>query len=54
MTLSSQTDLQLLFETHISVLYVRLLLLNEPLDDTLPERIVDLVLSGVDSSKSKK
>jgi AcrR family transcriptional regulator len=45
--LSPQTDIPLLFETLIGVLYVRLFVLGESLDETLPERIVDLVLSGV-------
>lgn len=45
--LSAQTDIPLLFEMLIGVLYVRLFLLREPLDETLPERIVDLALSGV-------
>ncbi len=45
--LSPQTDLSLLFETLVGVFYVRLSLLREQLDETLPERIVDLVLSGV-------
>jgi AcrR family transcriptional regulator len=45
--LPPQTDLQLLFETLIGVFYVRVFGLREPLDETLPERVVDLVLSGV-------
>ena len=44
--LSPQTDFQLLLETLISVFYIRPFVFNEPLDETLPERIVDLVLSG--------
>jgi AcrR family transcriptional regulator len=48
--LSAQTDIPLLFEMLIGVLYVRLFLLGESLDETLPERIVDLVLSGVGTS----
>jgi AcrR family transcriptional regulator len=44
--LSAQTDVPLLFEMLIGVLYVRLFLLGESLDETLPERIVDLLLSG--------
>lgn len=43
---SPQADLQLLLETLIGVFYVRAFVLREPLDETLPERIVDLVLSG--------
>jgi AcrR family transcriptional regulator len=52
--LSAQTDIPLLFETLIGALYVRLFLLREPLDETLPERIVDLVLSGVYIDKSTR
>lgn len=52
--LSAQTDIPLLFEMLIGVLYVRLFLLGESLDETLPERIVDLVLSGVGTSSSAK
>jgi AcrR family transcriptional regulator len=46
--LSPQTDFQLLLETLIGVLYVRIFVVNEPVDEMLPERIVNLVLSGVD------
>lgn len=45
--LSPQTDIQLLFEMLIGAFYVRAFGLREPLDETLPERIVDLMLSGV-------
>lgn len=45
--LSPQTDLSLLFEMLVGVFYVHLSLLQEPVDETFPERIVDLVLSGV-------
>jgi AcrR family transcriptional regulator len=41
---SPQADLQLLLETLIGVFYVRAFVLGEPLDETLPERVVDLVL----------
>jgi len=41
-------DPQLLTETVIGPLYVRLLLTNEPLHRDLPEQIVDLVLHGVE------
>ena len=41
-------DPQLLTETVIGPLYVRLLLTNEPLHGDLPEQIVDLVLHGVE------
>ncbi|WP_165423882.1 TetR/AcrR family transcriptional regulator [Ktedonosporobacter rubrisoli] len=43
--LAAQTDLQLLFEMLLGVLYVRAFVLGESLDETLPERIVDLVLA---------
>ncbi len=52
--LSPQTDIPLLFETLIGVFYVRLFLLGESLDETLPERMVDLVLSGVSISRSTR
>jgi AcrR family transcriptional regulator len=45
--LSPQADLQLLFETLLGILYVRTYVLRESLDETLLERIVDLVLPGV-------
>ncbi len=44
--ISPQADLQLLLETLIGVFYIRAFVLREPLDETLPERVVDLVLSG--------
>jgi AcrR family transcriptional regulator len=49
--LSPQTDFQLLLETLIGVFYLRPFIFNEPLDETLPERIVDLVLLAVYTSK---
>lgn len=45
--ISPQTDIPLLFEALTGVFYVRHFLLAEPLDEMLPEPIVDLVLSGV-------
>jgi AcrR family transcriptional regulator len=45
--ISPPVDCQLIFETLLGVLYVHVFLLKELLDETLPERIVDLVLSGV-------
>lgn len=50
--LSPQTDFQLLLETLIGVLYVRIFVVNEPVDETLPERIVNLVLAGVSPTLS--
>lgn len=52
--LSPQVDCQLVFETLLGVLYVRAFLLREALDETLPERVVDLVLSGVSLSREKQ
>jgi AcrR family transcriptional regulator len=52
--LSPQADLQLLFETLLGILYVRAFLLREPLDEPLPEGIVDLVLHGVCVSLPKR
>ncbi|MBO0791966.1 MAG: TetR/AcrR family transcriptional regulator [Ktedonobacteraceae bacterium] len=45
--LPPQADCQLIFEMLLGVLCVRDFVLEEPLDETLPERIVDLVLTGV-------
>ena len=47
-TRRASVDPQLLTETVIGLLYVRLLLTNEPLYIDLPEQIVDLVLHGVE------
>lgn len=47
--LPPQTDERLLLSTLIGSLYVQVFLLHQPLDETLPERIVDLVLSGARS-----
>lgn len=49
------TDARLVLETVIAPLHMRVLLTHEPIDDTLPERIVDLIcagLSGTDTSIS--
>ena len=43
---SPQIDAQLFLETLIGILYLRLFVVNEPLDETLPERVVDLMLAG--------
>ncbi len=48
-----QIEPQLLLETVIGPVYVRFLLTDELLDETLPERIVDLVLDGVRSVSKK-
>jgi AcrR family transcriptional regulator len=52
--LSPQTDFQLLLETLIGIFYLRFFLTTEPVEDTLPERAVDLVLSGVSIGKHAK
>jgi AcrR family transcriptional regulator len=44
--ISPQTDFHLLFELLLGVLIVRAVVLREALDDTLAERIVDLLLAG--------
>ena len=48
--LPPQTDERLLLSTLIGPLYVQVFLLHQPLDETLPERIIDLVLNGARSS----
>ncbi|MGU3654050.1 TetR/AcrR family transcriptional regulator [Mycolicibacterium sp. A43C] len=40
------TDAQLTLETLIAPLHLRVLLTGQPLDDTLPERITDLIMAG--------
>ena len=51
--LSAQTDLQLLFEMLVGVLFVRVFILGEELGETLAEEIVDLMLSGGGTILSK-
>lgn len=48
--LPPQMDERLLLSTLIGPLYVQVFLLHQPIDETLPERVVDLVLSGAISS----
>jgi AcrR family transcriptional regulator len=43
---SPQVDSQLLLETLSGIMYMRLFVVNEPVDEMLPERVVDLILSG--------
>ena len=43
---SPQIDSQLFLEMLAGTLYVRLFVVNEPVDEGLPERVVDLLLSG--------
>jgi AcrR family transcriptional regulator len=47
--IKAPVDPQLVTETIIGPLYVRLLLTNEPLHADLPEQIVDLILYGVEA-----
>jgi AcrR family transcriptional regulator len=44
--LFADTDPRLLLETLVAPLHGRLLLTGDPIDDDLPERLVDLVLHG--------
>jgi AcrR family transcriptional regulator len=41
-----QVDCQFLLEMLSGIMYMRLFVVNEPIDEMLPERVVDLVLSG--------
>jgi hypothetical protein len=41
-----QVDGQLLLETLSGIMYMRLFVVSEPIDEMLPERVVDLILSG--------
>jgi AcrR family transcriptional regulator len=50
--LSPQVDCQLLLETLSGIMYMRLFVVSEPLDEMLPERVVDLLLSGVNNRLS--
>ena len=43
---SPQINTQLFLETLAGALYVRLFVANEPVDETLPAQIVDMMLSG--------
>lgn len=47
--LSQQVDSQLLLETLSGVVYMRMFVASEPIDETLPERVVELLLSGVNN-----
>jgi AcrR family transcriptional regulator len=44
--LSPQVDCQILLEMLSGIIYMRLFVVNEPVDKMFPERIVDLILSG--------
>ncbi len=49
--LRADTDPRLLLETLVAPLHGRLLLTGEPIDDDLPERVVDMVLDGAANSE---
>jgi AcrR family transcriptional regulator len=51
--LRPDTDPRLLLETLVTPLHGRLLLTGEPIDDDLPERVVDLVLDGAALKQAK-
>ena len=44
--LRPDTDAKVLLETLVAPIYARLIITGEPIDDEMPERIVDLVLDG--------
>lgn len=44
--LSPQVDCQFLLETLSGIMYMRLFVVNEPIDEMVSERVVDLILSG--------
>jgi len=52
--LPPQTDGPLLLKTLIGPLYVQVFLLNQPSDEGLPERIVNLVLAGAKHAEKQK
>ncbi|GLV54260.1 TetR family transcriptional regulator [Dictyobacter sp. S3.2.2.5] len=45
--LSPQVDCQFLLEMLSGIIYMRFFVINEPVDEMLPERAVNLILSGV-------
>jgi AcrR family transcriptional regulator len=49
---SPQVDSQLLLETLSGIVYMRVFVVNEPVDEVFPEQIVDLILSGVNKPSS--
>jgi AcrR family transcriptional regulator len=49
---SPQVDSQLLLETLSGIVYMRLFVVNEPVDEVFLEQIVDLILSGVNKPSS--
>jgi AcrR family transcriptional regulator len=49
---SPQVDCQLLLEALSGIVYMRLFVVNEAVDETFPEQIVDLMLSGVNKPLS--
>ncbi|WP_126582660.1 TetR/AcrR family transcriptional regulator [Tengunoibacter tsumagoiensis] len=44
--LSPQVDCQFLLEMLSGIMYMRLFVVNEPVDEMLPKRVVDLILAG--------
>lgn len=46
--LPQTTDARLVLETVIAPFHMRVLLTHEPIDETLPERIVDLICAGLE------
>ena len=46
---SPQVDCQFLLELLSGIMYMRFFVVNEPVDEMLPERVVDLLLSGVNN-----
>jgi AcrR family transcriptional regulator len=51
--LSPQTDLRLFFEMLLGILFFHVFILGEACTETLPERIVDLILSGGGTIQTK-
>jgi AcrR family transcriptional regulator len=48
--LSPQVDCQFLLETLSGIVYMRLFVVNEPVDEMVPERVVDLILLGANQA----
>ena len=48
--LAPQVDYQFLLEMLSGIIYMRLFVVNEPVDEMLAEQVVDLILAGVKSS----
>lgn len=52
--LSPRADCQLILETLSGVFYMRLFVVNAPLDETLPDQIVDLILPAVTTPPARR